>query len=114
VGLPVEGSPGAKKYVSVLPDVIVHWRGENNRNLLIIEAKKSNDGRPGGEKKDKEKLVAFADNARYKYKVGVFVRFYTGTNPTKWCEYKYYHDGKWSEFEDCPLVDSTMDANHQD
>lgn len=54
---------------TVYPDVVVHSRGEPNKNLLVIEAKKS--GRSG--EYDREKLTAYKQELKYEY--GVFVTF---------------------------------------
>ena len=54
----------------VVPDVIVHQRGEE-KNLLVIEAKKSNSA--GEDQADLEKLQSFKDELNYKH--ALFVKF---------------------------------------
>jgi hypothetical protein len=54
---------------TVYPDIIVHTRGEQHENLLVIEAKKS--GRSG--EYDREKINAYKCDLHYEH--GVFVKF---------------------------------------
>jgi hypothetical protein len=59
---------------SVFPDIIIHERGENSNNLLIIEVKKSTNR--DGEKFDFLKLKKYTDQdseQSLKYKYGVFI-----------------------------------------
>lgn len=55
---------------TVFPDVVVHKRGSDERNLLVIEIKKSISGQHHGP--DLEKLKAFTGN-QYRYEVGLFL-----------------------------------------
>ncbi len=58
---------------TVYPDIIVHKRGCDDINILVIEVKKSDGGDPS---RDMEKLSAFTDpNGEYKYKLGLFLEF---------------------------------------
>lgn len=61
----------------VLPDVIVHRRGDNNSNLLVIEMKKASD--PRGIDCDRQRLRAFRDQLNYK--LGALVVCRTGNCP---------------------------------
>jgi hypothetical protein len=60
---------------SVYPDIIVHSRGLNTNNHLIIEVKKEN-----GNHRDKEfdilKLRRFTD--QYSYRLGIYIELRTG------------------------------------
>ena len=50
---------------TVYPDIIVHHRGKEKQNLLVIEAKKkSNRSGPG---RDENKLRSFADELGYQH-----------------------------------------------
>jgi hypothetical protein len=51
--------------VTVFPDIIVHRRGPEGPNLLVIEAKKATSKRSGAF--DRIKLVAFKEDFGYKY-----------------------------------------------
>jgi hypothetical protein len=64
--------------MSTAPDIIVHERGHNERNLLIVEAKKSTSNI--GDEFDRAKLRAFTDRQEneYRYTHGVFVRLPAG------------------------------------
>jgi hypothetical protein len=55
---------------TVFPDIVVHKRGNDESNLLVIEIKKSNSGQHHGP--DQEKLKAFTGN-QYRYEVGLFL-----------------------------------------
>ena len=67
----------------VLPDVIVHRRGDNKSNLLVIEVKKSSD--PRGTDCDHERLEAFRAELRYKF--GALVVCTTGKRPKVCAEF---------------------------
>ena len=69
----------------VLPDVIVHRRGDNKSNLLVIEVKKSSD--PRGTDCDHERLEAF--RAELGYKFGALVLCRTGSCPDVYVD-RYY------------------------
>jgi hypothetical protein len=45
--------------LTVFPDIIIHKRGENKRNSLIIEVKKEYTGRTIGDKFDRMKLYHY-------------------------------------------------------
>ncbi|MHA1749061.1 MAG: hypothetical protein ACTSYF_10535 [Promethearchaeota archaeon] len=60
----------------VYPDIIVHKRGPNGPNLMVVEVKKSNDTRQNGEEHDRQKLNAYLQGLSYK--VGVLVVFNIG------------------------------------
>ena len=61
---------------TVYPDIIVHKRGYDRSNMLVIEAKKSDEG---DSCRDREKLCAFTDsNGEYRYKLGLFLEFNVG------------------------------------
>ena len=53
---------------TIYPDIIVHKRGDEKMNLLVIEAKKKN----GDEKNDVEKLKMFTQDEEFKYEWGLF------------------------------------------
>lgn len=58
---------------TVWPDLILHTRGKQENNALIVECKKSDD--EDGIKKDFAKLKEFTvQNGKYAYKLGVFVK----------------------------------------
>jgi len=63
---------------TVYPDIIVHHRGKNEDNLLIIEAKKSTSNID--EERDHLKLIAYRE-APLNYKYGLFLKFIVGENP---------------------------------
>lgn len=56
---------------TVYPDIIVHHRGEENENLLAIEAKKKSNhtdtGKDSGIQNDRRKLESFARDLAYQY-----------------------------------------------
>ena len=56
---------------TVFPDIIVHKRGTQKNNLLVIEIKKSSNSNPGNF--DRKKLKAFIKDP-YNYRFGLFLR----------------------------------------
>jgi hypothetical protein len=56
---------------TVFPDIIVHNRGTQEKNLLVIEVKKSSSSISG--KVDRNKLIAFTKD-HYNYKFGLFLK----------------------------------------
>lgn len=73
------------------PDIILHERGSNDNNILVIEIKKCNNEC----KEDFAKLSAFTCNAsNYKYKIGIYINI--DNQPS----YKYFKDGQEVEEND--------------
>ena len=71
----------------VLPDILIHIRGNDDNNLIVIEMKTSNES----EKCDIKKLELFiSQEGDYKYKYGFFIRFHELNQP----EIKRFEDGK--------------------
>lgn len=65
---------------TVYPDIIVHKRGLNGSNLLVIEAKKdASDEKSRG---DKEKLKKI--QVEYRYSFAVFINFKTENKEIEW------------------------------
>lgn len=93
VHLPDPGDPEAEKYVSIYPDVIVHRRGSTLYNRLIVEAKKSIDGRFDGEERDRQKLIAYSRELQYT--VGVFVVFDVRSEVQIPYVYDCYYNDLW-------------------
>lgn len=74
--LPVENIKNSDlEAKTVYPDIIVHRRGDDKCNLLVIEAKKT---AMGDMERDRCKLRAFTHpRGRYKYKCGLLLVFDT-------------------------------------
>jgi len=76
------------EHVRVIPDIIIHVRGENNygnfsdNNLLVIEIKKnaSVDNR----EYDLLKINGFIDQEPYNYKYGLFINFVDTNYELEW------------------------------
>lgn len=69
--------------VSVFPDIIIHRRGTNKFNLLVIELKKSTNTDNEARDFDIEKLHSFTDQSErntLKYDFGVFLILETRQN----------------------------------
>jgi hypothetical protein len=84
---------------TVFPDIIIHKRGENEQNYLVIEVKKkkfANEIIRGSKEKethrdfDKKKLKAYTKTKELKYKFGVYLEF----NGKGISEMKFFKDGK--------------------
>lgn len=72
----------------VFPDIIVHLRGENTSNILVIEVKKRLN--PNNSICDEKKLEFFTQKGQYHYSYGLFIKF-NGTNKP---ELKWFKEGK--------------------
>ena len=60
--------------VSVYPDIIIHKRGSNDSNLIVIEVKKeANVCKKWEESSDFKKLEAFTKSDGLKYKYGIYL-----------------------------------------
>ncbi|MEZ0537230.1 hypothetical protein ACAG39_08255 [Caldicellulosiruptoraceae bacterium PP1] len=80
--------------VNVYPDIIIHKRGNNNYNLLVIEIKKMNSDYDDIIY-DYYKLQQFTNqNGEFQYAYGVFIEFYTGRKAYKKPLLKWFKDGK--------------------
>ncbi|GKX31328.1 hypothetical protein SH1V18_38080 [Vallitalea longa] len=78
---------------SVIPDIIVHKRGRNDKNLIAIEIKKSSSR--VNENYDFEKLKAYTNtenNLHYEY--GIFIKFYVNQNRYSEPKIVYFQKGK--------------------
>jgi hypothetical protein len=81
--------------VSVYPDIIIHHRGTNLDNLLVIEIKKSNSTVPDDFdllKLNRYTSQDFKDGLKYQY--GAFVRFYVGDNKENFCRFILFINGQ--------------------
>ncbi len=75
---PKDGESDEPEEQSVFPDVIVHRRGGNDHNLLVVEVKKT--GRDESfDEWDRTKLRAFKDRNELGYKYGYFLKLRTGS-----------------------------------
>jgi hypothetical protein len=71
-----ESSVEEEESLRVYPDIIIHRRGENNHNLLIIEIKKSSNRRH--QQFDKDKLQAFTSSScEFQFRYGLFLEIGT-------------------------------------
>ncbi len=59
----------------VLPDIIIHKRGDNSQNFVVIEAKKYSNTDNNSRKTDFDKLKAFTDKDKLNYQFGFFIEF---------------------------------------
>jgi hypothetical protein len=73
----------------IKPDLIVHKRGSNNDNLLVVEFKY---GLRKNVTEDSKKLKGLTDSAgQYKYKIGVLVELGKDLNCVN---YRYFQNGQ--------------------
>lgn len=71
----------------VIPDLILHHRGSNDRNIVVIEFK----GHWNQLESDKEKLEKFTNQSGdYQYGLGAFIKLGKTINE---CEIVYYKNG---------------------
>ncbi len=71
---PRDGKSGEDAERRVLPDVIVHRRGDNDHNLLVVEVKTA-WSRDTDDDWDRKKLRAFKDADELDYRYGYFLKF---------------------------------------
>ena len=107
-----DGCPKLRCGKPIYPDVIVHTRGDNRRNLCVIEFKKSNNTenlRAQGFEKDVEKLEFLTGSAcDFHYDWGVHIIFMANSKPNgfRGVRMKWYKHGKQfgrAETEHLPL-----------
>ncbi len=80
--------------VTTFPDIIIHYRGTNDRNTLIVEVKKTTS--TTSPEFDFLKLKAFTDTERnpYHYEHGVFVLLTTGQANQQRPVLKWFSNGE--------------------
>jgi hypothetical protein len=81
--------------ISAYPDIIVHVRETNEKNLLVVEMKKKNS--KVNRDYDYRKLRAYTEiskDNKYHYKYGVFIILETGSNEPKEPESIWFSEGK--------------------
>ena len=79
--------------VIVVPDVIVHRRGDNSRNLLVIEMKKKSPNQDGVDW-DRQRIEAFCKDP-FNYCFGALVEVECETN-TPAIRAEWYSCKKWA------------------
>jgi len=81
---------------NVFPDVIVHQRGNNNHNILIIEAKKSSRENEAVDEFDRQKVEAFANDLHYRY--GALIVFHIPPQDLSF-HARFYARGEWTDLD---------------
>ena len=81
------------------PDLIVHERACSERNRLIVEVKTFNNSKTKGLEQDREKLIGFTQDERYRYKWGVHVYI----APTI-CYLVWYQQGEVAHCFELPMA----------
>ncbi|MEN5408085.1 hypothetical protein [Aliarcobacter butzleri] len=66
------------KAITVYPDIIVHKRGNNDENYIVIEIKKSTNNSPEEIDYDKRKLKEYKSQLGYKF--AIFINIATGSD----------------------------------
>lgn len=80
------------KEVSILPDIIVHKRGVNTHNLLVIEMKKDTSNIDDDFDKIKlEKLTKTEDGDKLFYELGCAIKILTRSSGV---QIKFFEDGR--------------------
>lgn len=81
--------------LSTFPDIVIHRRGKNTDNYLVIEIKKSTNRLD--RRFDFKKLECYTDKERYnnlEYDWGLFIEFETGMEKIKKPELIWFKEGK--------------------
>lgn len=87
-------------YVSVYPDIIVHKRGRNDKNLIVFELKKSTFNLTKELDYDRLKLEKYTANEIYnelKYKYGVFINIHVDKEEGYQFDLEVYQNGSKTE-----------------
>lgn len=80
--------PDDDKGKTVFPDIVIHKRGVNDDNLLVVEMKKKDNCLNDAKQFDFKKLKAFT--AQLKYKLGIYLEF----DKDKVSELKCFKEGE--------------------
>lgn len=86
------------------PDLIVHRRGNNENNLLVVEVKTRNDRQSAHFQNDINKLIGFTKKGPYSYAGGIHV-YISKTI----CCLAWYQDGKVIEYQKYRIAKDTYD-----
>lgn len=79
--------------ISILPDIIIHKRGDNDSNRIIIEIKKSCN--MSEIDYDRYKLIHYTEEySEFKYPIGLFITIFVGSDYKREVEIEVYEDGK--------------------
>ena len=78
---------------NVFPDIIVHHRGDNDHNLLIVEAKKKRALTGAIDRHDQRKIEAFSRDLNYRH--GAALTFRVGDHEGDRIELCFYTDDSW-------------------
>ena len=79
------------KGTTVYPDIIIHKRGNNDSNLIVIEVKKEANADKKSKKFDFRKLEAFTKNDGLEYKYGIYLEL---NKNSPWIEIiKFFQNG---------------------
>lgn len=90
--------------LNIYPDIIIHRRGTNNLNTLIVELKKSTNTNRKSIKLDKLKLEAYTSQ-RLNYRLGAYINLSVGKDfDRRKTKIEYYVDGK--------INDKKMNGSH--
>ena len=74
----------SKQATRVLPDIIVHQRGTDDNNLLVVEIKKEQNSSRQKDENDRNKLRAFV-KPPYNYEYGLFLKLSpSGEHKAEW------------------------------
>lgn len=101
-----------RNYVTY-PDIIVHQRGSNDKNLLVIEVKKVQFIAVGlqVDKKDNDKLCAYTskvDTNDYHYRLGVWLAYQPGKQ-NKSFFLNYFQNGNCVGYEWYPALEQSKE-----
>jgi len=71
----------------IRPDLIIHKRGTNEENLIVVEAKKRNNVNQNNLKRDIEKLEKYKNEKELNYKIAILL-LYNNNENNVWNDYK--------------------------
>ena len=94
--LPDRSDERLQRQTSTYPDIIIHRRGSNADNLLIIEAKKTRCS-PRAHDFDRQKVEAYARDLNYQF--GILVKIPTRQHRREAFHCRLYCNGNWTNLD---------------
>ncbi len=96
VALPDRSDARLQRQTSIYPDIIIHRRGSNADNLLIIEAKKIRCS-PRAHDFDKHKVEAYARDLNYQ--IGILMKIPTRQQRQEEFHCRLYYNRVWTNLD---------------
>ena len=97
---------------NIRPDLIIHKRGTNEENLIVVEAKKRNNVNSENLKRDIEKLGKYKNEKELNYKIAILLLYNNNENDV-WNDYKTIIDSYKDKDAVFIVIDFKIDDESQ-